>query len=107
VIFSPGLLPKVLDGTKTVTRRRVKPGEDVCRYRVGRTYAVQERRGGRAVARIRINSVRQERFSDLTRAEAHLEGFADASEMRAWWILQYGAAAYDAPVWRIEFEVAA
>jgi hypothetical protein len=105
VIFSPELLPKVLDGTKTVTRRRVKPHEQSCRYVPGRTYAVQDRRGGRGIGRIRVNTVRQEPFSDITADEARLEGFTDASEMRAWWVTRYGVEAYEAPVWRIEFEI--
>lgn len=106
MIFSPGLMPKVLDGTKTVTRRRVKVGERSCRYVPGRSYAVQKHRGAKAVARIRVVSVRREIFSDLTADEARREGFTDASEMRAWWIARYGAASYADPVWRIEFTLA-
>lgn len=106
MIFSAELLPKVLDGSKTVTRRRVKPDESVCRYVPGRSYAVQERRGGREIARIRVASVRGELFSDITASEARLEGFTDASEMRMWWTRRYGVHAYDAPVWRIAFRLA-
>lgn len=104
MIFSPELLPKVLDGSKTVTRRRCLSEHDFgCAYKVGRTYAVQPCRTCPGIARLCVLSVRRERFSDLTADEARLEGFKDASEMRMWWTLRYGAAAYDAPVWRIEF----
>ena len=106
MIFSPELLPKVLDGTKTVTRRRVPLDGGDSPYRPGRTYAVQPGRGQRAVARIRILSVRREAFSDITAEEARREGFKDASAMRMWWTQRYGPEGYGAPVWRIEFELA-
>ena len=40
MIFKPELLAKVLDGTKTMTRRRLP-----CRYKVDRWYKAQPGRG--------------------------------------------------------------
>jgi hypothetical protein len=108
VIFSHDMVPKVLTGEKTVTRRPVKRDRDgmlkPCRYKVGSFYAVQERRGGRAFGRITIVETRrdvilQESFTD---AEARLEGFRNAIEFWFKWKLLYGDD-HPVDVWRIEF----
>ena len=50
MIFRPKLVEKVLAGEKTEIRRKVKPGEAECRYKVGRTYVVQPGQTEAAVA---------------------------------------------------------
>ena len=89
---------QVLDGTKTQTRRLVKPGEwvgyigkDVLSgtgrtvYEVGKTYAVQPGRGQAAVGRIRITSIRQEDVRQISKADALAEGFSGPLEfLRVW-----------------------
>jgi hypothetical protein len=123
VIFGPDLLPKVLDGTKTVTRRRAG-GRD---YMPGRTYAVQPVRGQKGVARIRIldnymvrlgriaattGQVRDESDDlawmdpvDYGDEEARREGFATVDEFVAYWERIHGS--WDPEIWvdRIRFEL--
>jgi uncharacterized protein YhfF len=80
---------QVLDGTKTQTRRQVKPGEEY-NYRplfsrhgkwiVGRTYAVQPGSGRPAVGRIRITNIRQERLQDISEDDVLAEGVG----LQAW-----------------------
>lgn len=92
----------VLDGSKTETRRIVKPGEQYepefwlsekynlpafvrlpslrHKWQVGRIYAVQPGRGQKAVSRIRLLEIRQERLQDITEAGAIAEGVA----LQAW-----------------------
>lgn len=94
---------QVLDGTKTQTRRPVKPGEypkiigpglgypeypgaipgtvlevrrinGYLKWRVGHTYAVQPGRGKKAVGRIRITKIRRERLQEITHRDAMAEG---------------------------------
>ena len=85
---------QVLGGTKTQTRRPVKPDEygvaadyDGCSYLsvvrrerhalkwyVGCTYAVQPDRGKKAVGRIRITKIRRERLQDITWQDCIAEG---------------------------------
>lgn len=77
MIFGRSLLPLVLDGTKTQTRRRSD------RYRPGRTYAVQPGRGKRAIGRIRVLDVRPERLMDITEDDARAEGFKTQGAMSA------------------------
>lgn len=85
---------QVLDGSKTQTRRIVKPEHNMAGalptfipniyvrvgiaghrkiYEVGKTYAVCPGRGKSALGRIRITSIRQERVQDITPADAWAE----------------------------------
>ena len=99
----------VLDGTKTQTRRMVKPGDyycaplgAVCLHRdntddyvswtIDKTYAVQPGRGQKAVGRIRITGIRQERVQDISEADALAEGI----EWRGHWT---PGGVYDPPEW--------
>jgi len=86
---------QVLKGTKTQTRRLVKPGELFkiddppynpwpfsptvlkdwrLKWRVGKTYAVQPGRGKKAVGRIRITEIRRERLQDISTQDIFAEG---------------------------------
>lgn len=114
MIFGPELLPKVLDGSKTVTRRPVKydhQGRVPCRYQVGRVYAIQDRRGGRALAFMRVVSNgdgKPEHLQDLVNrrlADVPREGFSSIPEFGAYWERLYGEVDWGREVWRIEFEL--
>lgn len=98
-------IDKVLDGTKTQTRRIVKDDQfssTVARsvlpyirtryrygeiayvgagsrivYEVGKTYAVQPGRGKKAAARMRIMSIRREDVRRISLADVQAEGFQD------------------------------
>ncbi len=114
MIFGPKLIPKVLNGTKTVTRRKVKPAHgDECPYAVKRTYAVQKARrnnagrGGPEIARIRVMSTRREHILDLTLDDARAEGFASVDGFFEYWdSINGGSGPRDIDVWVIEFEIA-
>lgn len=116
MIFTPDLAEKILSGEKTQTRRRrtganptnARGGwvDDPCRYKVGRTYAVQPGRGQKAIARIRILSVTAEAMCDMTEADALAEGFADRQGFVDWWLERYGRGSWLDPVWRITFALA-
>lgn len=99
---------KVLDGTKTQTRRLRKPGQywatnsddtyihtAVLRdkftdnraivYAVGKTYAVQPGRGKCAVARIKLLEIRRVDVRKMTSADVIAEGFSSQDEfIRTW-----------------------
>jgi len=104
VIFQPDFAQLVLAGRKTQTRRRVKLGEP-CRYGAGRTYAVQDGRGRRALGRIRVLSVDRVPVTELSLEDALAEGFAKPHLFWEWWTNRYGDIR-DEWCWRIEFEVA-
>lgn len=86
---------EILTGEKTQTRRIVKPEHFLNRWHlegetdtrinevligsrslwvVGKTYAVVPKRGARAVARIRITGIRQERLQEISKDDAIAEG---------------------------------
>ena len=92
MIFKDKLCQKVLDGTKTQTRRLVKDGDLLIRWpmpcvfrdtkgggnrlawRENQTYAVQPGRGKHAVGRIGIAKIRREKLQDASDADLLYEG---------------------------------
>jgi len=108
VIFGDRLLPLVLSGKKTVTRRvpHREPGRT---YQAGRIYPVQpkgEHWGGPHVAHIRALSVKRQRLHEITDGDAKREGFAGVAEFIAYWKEIHGDWLSDLVVMRIEFELA-
>jgi hypothetical protein len=77
MIFAPSTVEKVLDGSKTETRRLVRPGRDKAPCEVGRVYAIQPGRGKAAIGQFYVKGVRKERLLDITDPGARREGFAD------------------------------
>jgi uncharacterized protein YhfF len=121
LIFKPGLVEKILTGKKTMTRRPVKAGENVClrsarsprapryvpeagQYVVGREYAVQKGRGGHEVARIKITGVRIERLGDITHDDAVAEGFKRTTDFFDYWERTHRRVDHDQLVWVLTFE---
>lgn len=104
MIFRPELAALVASGAKTETRRPVK-GDALCRYVVGKDYAVQPGRGQRAIARILVTDVRREALGDLDTVCARREGFTDEWEFFDYWRLLYGTVDYHMPVWAIGFHL--
>jgi len=103
VIFGAALLPKVLDGSKTETRRRKHQTDLLSTYRPGHDYAVQARRGGRAVARMLVEAVHWETLADLTQEAAAREGFESVGAFEAYWRLLYREWEPSTEVWVIRF----
>lgn len=85
MIFKPELCAKVLDGSKTVTRR---PLNGPCLYQVGKDYAVQPGRGKHAVGRILIEDIDYQALGHICTLgdkEARREGFEHVGEFMAYW----------------------
>ena len=72
MIFKKELIPLILNGKKTQTRRLVK--NDKPRWKVGNTYAVQDGRGRPAICRIKILSIKKEKLLDIDEKDAKREG---------------------------------
>lgn len=106
MIFKPELAAKVLDGTKTMTRRPTRHEDGKCPHRVGKTLAVQPGRGKRHVAHLRVvRETRHEALHEITERDARKEGFANVAEFLAYWRSLYGEADPMQPVCVIEFDV--
>lgn len=113
---------QVISRRKTVTRRRMYPGDLLTDYRgrlavvqvngfprwiVGKDYAIHRRRGVPAEpgVRAKVTGLGLD-FSplEIDDAEAALEGFASVSEFVAAWQKLHRHYAQD-PCWRIAFEL--
>ena len=110
MIFRPELAAKVLDGTKTATRRRLtaykhRKGSAI-RYRVGRVYAVQPGRGQRHVGHIKVTGVREERLFDISVEDVRREGFASLDDFLWYWQQLHGHWRSNDVVAVIDFELA-
>ena len=116
----------VLSGRKTQTRRLMKDNEYGAnpphgngiryvtsggrhRFEVGAVYAVQPGRGKKAVGRIRITEIRNERVQAISESDAIAEGVNSVAEYRQLWDSiyegqpekQWGA---NPEVWVVTFE---
>jgi hypothetical protein len=111
VIFKPELAAKVMDGSKTVTRRlpsdnpRSPWWRKRCALKAGQTYSVQPGRGVPSIGRVRVERVRMERLGWVTEAEARLEGFDSLDEFQEAWMAINGSYCASQLVWRVEFRL--
>ena len=92
---------KVLSGEKRQTRR-LRRGP----YQVGRTYAVQAKRGGKSLGRIRMERIWQHDILSITFESARLEGFKDKREfLVAFQRVNSLPEFWYGPVWAFEFSL--
>ncbi len=104
MIFRPDLVEKILAGEKTETRRWLDPNRE-CRYRAGRSYAVQPGRGRRAVGRIRIKEVYPSTLWHVDEDVARREGFGSREAFEKYWRGLHGWWNPGVWVWVIRFEL--
>lgn len=108
--FRPELAAKVMDGTKTVTRRLVSDNprspwwQEKCALKPGCTYAVQPGRGVKAVGRAEVVSIRKELLGAVDEADARREGFDDMASFIGAFAAINGWYNPVAEVWRIELK---
>jgi uncharacterized protein YhfF len=89
MIFKPELARAIMRGKKTQTRRRIKPGENGCRYKAGHSYAVQPGRGKTAICRLQVLDVTTAPLASLTQRDAIAEGFKTRAEFADYWMRLY------------------
>lgn len=85
MIFRPELVRLIRQGRKTQTRRPTR-NDEPCRYKRGKSYAVQPGRGKPATCRIYVDHVRQERLGDIAFTDARAEGFPTTDDFKAAWV---------------------
>jgi len=113
-------LPKIISGEKTQTRRVTKANEEPrfvdgtiqsvaqsgrTKWRIGKTYAIQPRRGSRQVGRIELKNIRYEPVREISRTDAKKEGFATPQEFFDTWKKIHGEQSLNQKVWVLEFVV--
>lgn len=134
ILFKPELAAKVMDGSKTQTRRLVQPGDEKRfssvfaindskpprkRWQIDQTYAVIPGMYNKGIGRIRILKIEYDPDVRLISEEdAHAEGFGNAVQFLRVWvslcdktfakdndhIWERPANLYNA--WKLTFEVA-
>ncbi len=120
--FKPFLLEKVLNGTKTQTRRLRKSNEyyhegavytvidrgvktvDRVKWRCGQDYAAAPGRAKCQQGRTgKIFEIRLERPSEISEADARAEGFANRQEFLDTWDTINGKGKRDLAVWVLDW----
>jgi len=101
--FGKELIPKVLSGEKTVTRR---PLWASWFYKEGQKFSVKDE-DGKIYCWCRIKSIREEKLEDIINygeSEIDREGFPTILAFFTYWNKLYGKVDWDLLVRRIEFE---
>jgi hypothetical protein len=81
MLFKKHLLHKVLDGSKTQTRRRVHK----MRYRVGSIQPVKSAYYEKPKGHVQIKRRFEQRLADMTEEEARAEGYENLEAFRKEW----------------------
>lgn len=101
MIFRSDHARMILQGRKTQTRRRVRPGETECRYRQGQSYAVQHDRQKPAAGRLVVVTVARQRLGDVTLRDAKAEGHRTRRDFLDFWAGLFPTMTLDDPVWAL------
>lgn len=105
MIFKPDLARAILAGRKTATRRPVKPNEQECRYKPGRSYAIQMGRGKEAVGRFVVVEAQMATLGQFTLEDAKAEGFKTQRDFFDRWMEMYDHIDPSQAVWVITFSL--
>lgn len=89
MVFPNGTHRKVLAGLKSEIRLPAKPGEEHCKFRKDRDYAIQTRTNGSALGRVRVLAVDRQRLGDITLDSVRREGFKSQAEFVNHWVSVY------------------
>ena len=106
---------QILDDKKWATRRVMNPGDVLLenptrlvvngrtKWQVGKRYAIQPSRGKKAVGRIEITGIYQERLGQMTVEDALAEGFATLDAFQQTWIQINGQYDPNQSIWVVMF----
>jgi len=95
----------MIDGSKTVTRRRwkkclLKPGD------LAQAYDKSPRAGGKKIGVIKILNISRESLGSITDEEVKKEGYPETTkeDFIDWWMTNYPDSSLKERIWRIEFK---
>lgn len=86
MLFKKDLLAKILNSSKTQTRR-----SSARTYKVGRVYGISCRRYQKPQAHIQILQARKQRLGEISEEDVRKEGFSNMEEFREAWQTIYGS----------------
>lgn len=90
MIFGPELARKIAAGTKTMTRRPIKPGQKECRCKIGHTYGVQSGRGKPSAHYFTVTDIREENVGRISSKDIRREGLRTHAEFFTYFERLYG-----------------
>ena len=98
ILFKRSYIPRILDGSKTATRRLSRP-----MVRRGGSYHIRTSFFDYLPEKIEVLELRTQRLGSMTEEDAEKEGFTNLEEFRGEWKAMYGAFDEEAEVWVVEF----
>ena len=101
LLFKNHLVPKIVDGSKTATRRARRPN-----VKQGKTYRIRINYKGSLLHQIKIEELFQQRLGEMTDDDAWKEGFPSLQDYRVAWEDIYGHWDDNRIVWVVEFTYA-
>ena len=101
LLFKKHLVPKIIDGSKTATRRARRPN-----VKPGKTYRIRVNYKGSLDHQIRVTKLFQQRLGAMTEDDAWKEGLPFLKDYREVWVDIYGHWDNDRMVWVVEFTYA-
>lgn len=108
--FRPELAERVMEGSKTCTRRLASTNprspwwSGGCAYRVGQRVAVCPGRGKHAIGHATVTSVARMKLGHMSDAEAQAEGFLSVADFEQVFAALNGGYDSAAVVWRVGLE---
>jgi hypothetical protein len=98
LLFKKHLVPKIINGSKTATRRARRPN-----VKPGKTYRIRVNYKGSLDHQITIIRLYQQRLGAMTEDDACREGFPSLHNYKKAWESIYGPWDENMVVWVVEF----
>jgi hypothetical protein len=99
LLFKKHMLLKIRDGTKTATRRPIKP-----MVKEGGKYHLKTELFKVHPDSIRVNRLYQQPLGEMTQADAQREGYSTLREFQDEWISLFKAYDPEQTIWVAEFQ---
>ncbi|MBC8224966.1 ASCH domain-containing protein [Candidatus Bathyarchaeota archaeon] len=98
LLFKKTMLPKIHDGTKTATRRPIRP-----MVKEGGKYRLKTELFKAHPDSIQVGRLYPQSLGEMTQADAQMEGYSTLQEFQEEWVSLFKAYDPEQTVWVVEF----